>query len=377
MRVLQVVTQSSKSGSYGGPFSVAVSQCAELEDQGHQVVLLAAHETHDAVVDTPTFLEQYPAIPVPASRPSTLMSPRLWARFRALEPWADVVHLHLGREPIPVAAGLMSTGTPLVAQTHGMVIPDIRRTVLAFDRTILRRALHNVRVLLALQPEEAGMLREVIGRLHLHTEPQIHLLPNGVAPPDGQHRAHWSPNPEILYLGRIHKKKNPVALVRLAENSQHSLPHAVFKIVGPDGGISKELQTAIRDKRLEHRITVEGPVPGSRTAARIAQAQILVLPRVIGESFGLSALEAMQVGVPPIVMERSGLAHYIAGSLPNSVAANDGNDLQAKVESLLASEAAWVEASETGRKVCRHLFAIKSVVEQLVDVYARAIHSSF
>src|SRR5262245_41589219 len=73
---------------------------------------------------------------VPGFRHAGLYSTSMHRWLRRVAAEFDVVHVHLARDLVPMAAArrLLRRGVPLVAQTHGMVRPDARLIARQIDR---------------------------------------------------------------------------------------------------------------------------------------------------------------------------------------------------------------------------------------------------
>lgn len=116
MRVLRVVALASRTGKYGGPFDTALGQSALLGDEGHDVHVVAGAFTGDAPEERDN-LTTFPVRHVLGLRSfvdvaGIQMLPALSGAARR----AEIVHISIAREPVPVVAALIAiaTRTPLV-----------------------------------------------------------------------------------------------------------------------------------------------------------------------------------------------------------------------------------------------------------------------
>ena len=308
LRILHVVTLVTPDGAFGGPVRVAVNHVRELRRRGHDAVLVAAATGYDGAL--PNHVEDVPAQLFAARRVaplgfSGLVAPGMLRWVRAELPRTDVVHVHLARDLItlPVAELARRAGVRYAVQPHGMVDASHRRLAGVLDALATRRALRGATAVFHLTERERTDLEGVAG-------PGLPLvdLPNGtpeapyVEPPA---------RPDVLFLGRLHARKRPVAFVEAAALLLDGGLDATFSLTGPDEGEAAAVRAAIDRTGHAARIRHEGAVGPERTGARLDRASVMVLPSV-DEPFPMSVLEALAHGRQVVVTDSCGLAPDIA-----------------------------------------------------------------
>ena len=274
LKILHLLTLVDDDSSYGGPVTVAIGQCRELNRQGHHAEILAGWREHRA---PPTELESVPAHlfrvqrALPSPRFSGLLSRGLVRWLHAHAQDFDVVHIHLARDLIPLVAAryLSARRRPFVVQTHGMIIADPRRSIIALDRVLTIGALKAAAHRLVLTEVEADAVREVAG-----PGAEVTLLPNGVRPPEGL-IAHEPADPDVLFLARLHPRKRVMDFAQAAAELIQEGSPARFSVVGPDDGDLPALLafTAARPA-LEGRLVYEGSLPHRAALERIAARKL-------------------------------------------------------------------------------------------------------
>jgi glycosyltransferase involved in cell wall biosynthesis len=365
VRILQVVTLLSPDGAYGGPARVALNQSAELISRGHDVTLVGATRGYgDALAE----LNGVPVklFPVTQSVPATgfagMTAPGLgkwlrsnWARF-------DVTHIHFGRDLVvlPVAAAARRRRIPYVLQTHGMVVPSTHPLAAPLDAVCTCRILRDARAVLYLNPNERCQLTSVAG-------PNLRLveLDNGV--PRYPAAAPCSGRPEVLFAARMHPRKRPVAFVEMAKNLLDAGVDARFTLIGHDEGEGPALRAAIEG---DPRISWEGALSPDDVPARMAAAQVYVLPSV-REPHPMSVLEAMSVGLPVVVTNDCGLAPLVEQSRSGVVTEPSVPALGEAVGSLLTDRSEARSMGERGRQTVHTHFGMKGIGDRLMQTYAQ------
>lgn len=374
MRIAHVVTAVSPDGAFGGPTRVALNEARELMSRGHDVTLFAAGVGWDGPL--PSVVDGVEVALFPARRIvpyrgfATLYSADLNRALEERLDGYDAVHIHLARDfvTLPAARAAMRSGVPFVVQTHGMIRATRNPLLRLLDATWTGRVLRAAHAVYALTPVEAQELTSISGSAR-----NVSLLPNGIpelAEPSGA--AAYPPRDvealDILYLARLHERKRPLVFVQAAELLATELPGATFSLVGPDDGQADAVTTAIRRAGLP-QLRYEGALPPAETTARVAAADIYVLP-AIDEPFGMTVVEAMQLGLPVVVTDSCALAPAIAAVGAGLVADSSVEGLAAAIRALAADPEARARMGEAGRELVRRDYGMSGVVRTLEAAYS-------
>ena len=221
----------------------------------------------------------------------------------------DVLHLH-GLWTYGSLAALRwrsSTGRPLIVSPHGMLDPIALRYSPTKKTTIFRlyerRMLKSASIIHGLCDSESLAIKDLLGP----DAPTINL-PNGVSPYQRSTAApDWAANlPEgskvLLYLGRLHPKKNLAALLGAWEVCVRSarLDNWYLAVAGwGDRGYVDDIRASVRDQRSS-RILFCGPQFGGQKAATLGRADCFILPS-LSEGLPLAVLEAWAAGLPVLM----------------------------------------------------------------------------
>ncbi|MCY0917227.1 MULTISPECIES: glycosyltransferase [unclassified Streptomyces] len=370
MRVLHAVTLHSPSHAFGGPVRVALNLAKGLRARGHEARLLALGEGFPD--PWPTSVEGVPAKLFPARRLlplgfSGMTSPALLASAGRLVRDADVVHVHLARDlvTLPVALAALRARKPLVLQTHGMVDPSGKLLAKLLDAVAVRRVLRGADAVLYLTPHEREGLDAVVGAPALASAVR---LVNGT--PAQEERPAPSGAPRVLYSARLQARKRPVDFVDAAPAVLAVHPDAEFVVAGPDEGERDAVRARISALGLGDRFTLPGALSSAEVLTELRRAHVYVLPSV-EEPFPMSVLEALSVGVPPVVTHSNGLARDIAAAGAGR-AVDPGPAGVAEAILALLDPAANAAASVAARKLATESFSMDAVLDTLLPVYEAA-----
>ncbi|KRF05351.1 hypothetical protein ASH00_11680 [Arthrobacter sp. Soil782] len=367
MKILQIATLISPDGAYGGPVRVAINQADALRAAGHDVQLVAAARGFG-----PCLPKEFSGSPVTLFPARTLLpgtgfagiaAPSLWAWLTRVIRTADIVHVHLARDlvTLPAAAIARATGTPYVLQTHGMINESEHFLSKPLDRFLTKPVLRRARQIFYLTEREADDLVSVAGG-----DLRLKFLPNGV--PGTEIQRQRNEHTEVLFLARLHAIKRPMHFIRMAERLIGRFPHARFTLVGPDEGSGDEVRDALMKADLGNNVRWEGPIGPSETLARMAKADVYVLPSV-DETFPMAVLEAMSVGLPVVISSSCGLANHIRETRSGALFDGSLEGLVSAVEEFLGDPILREDTGHRASQAARKIFSMDAVVHELQENY--------
>jgi glycosyltransferase involved in cell wall biosynthesis len=176
--------------------------------------------------------------------------------------------------------------------------------------------------------------------------------------------------PTVLYFGKLLYNKGVHVLLDALDGLG-----ARAVIVG-FGDYRAELEAAAPPGTL-----FTGALEHRHLAELVPLADVVVVPSIFPEAFGMVAAEAAAAGVPPIVARHSGLAEIAEGleaEYPEelrplaSVRAGDANDLRAKLRAVLALPPERRTAlGEAARRAAVERWSWSSVAERLLEPFQR------
>jgi glycosyltransferase involved in cell wall biosynthesis len=369
MRILHVLTVSGSHGEYGGPNKVARELCSELQGRGHLVEILSGAIAGSEPIRNSNLIEDFVLVK-PLSKRFPISS--LWSNKIAKEiyiriKFSDLVHIHFARDLIPITAAIFCVllRKPFVTQTHGMVKADPRFSTRIIDLIFTRRLLKHSRVNFVLTNQEI----QEMGGLKLRSN--LMVLPNGIRVADSISSHKKNVKPKIIFCSRIQARKRPDRFIKLAQEAETRNLDLDFEIMGPDGGVLKQILRTIDEKNISN-LTYGGALDSDEVSKKLSECDLLVLPSE-NEPFPMIVLESLAVGTPVLIMPSCGIAKTIAEKFDEFVAPSD--DFEGLLTSFLSLEASGFNTSRRSRlqDFCRYEFGIVSVTNELEQTYQTAI----
>jgi glycosyltransferase involved in cell wall biosynthesis len=367
LRIAHVLPFVSEDGAFGGPVAVAVEQCRELARQGHRVVLVAGWDGEVDLGVEGVDVRLFRAHALPGLGFSGLVSPAMIRAFARHVREFDVVHIHLGRHLLALAAAWVCrrAGVPYVLQTHGMVTADARAKSRILDAIAVRRVLGGARAVLALTVAEEQELG-VVSRAGAH----VVRIRNGVAPVWVERRRDPEAVPEVLFLARLHPRKRVLAFAETAALLHARGVGARFTVIGPDEGDLPAL-TAFITAHPGLPLVHEGSIAPGASTGRLAAADVYVLPSV-REVFPMTVLESLAVGTPVVLTQDCGISDELRAAGAALVTDGSPDALADAVSLVLASPETRAELAAGMRKSLDKDLGIAAVVETMLMAYERS-----
>ncbi len=310
-------------------------------------------------------------LPTSGSQVRVVLSPRLSRQVRQImaQECFDVVHLH---EPLMPAVCLLalyyvrSCPTTLAVGTfHAYRDENIGYE---YARPIFHRLMNRLEGRIAV----SKAARDYIARYFPGT---YRLIPNGVdVSLFGRMELEPIPRfadgrPNILFAGRLDKRKGFGHLLRAFERVKRVVPAARLIAVGAFNAEQSEPFIRWAEESCLEDVYFVGRVSDEELARYYRTADLVCAPSTGFESFGLVLLEAMAAGCPVVASDIPGyrevVRHGVEGLL---VPPGDEEGLAAALLQLLADEALRRRLCEQGQ-VRAASFSWERVAGQILDYY--------
>lgn len=218
----------------------------------------------------------------------------------------DVVHAH-DWVTFPAAAAIAAqSGKPLVVQVHSTEFDRSGENVNQAVYEIERQGMHAARAIIAVSHLTK---RTLVERYGVPAE-KVRVVHNGIDPKRGP----ASPRPcngdkTVLFMGRLTRQKGPEFFIRAAARVLACLDHVRFVVAGW-GDLGPQIVERVAAEGLGLRVRFAGFLRGPEVERAYRMADVYVMPS-ISEPFGLTALEAIQYGVPVVLSKNSGVAEVL------------------------------------------------------------------
>jgi glycosyltransferase involved in cell wall biosynthesis len=265
------------------------------------------------------------------------------------------------------------TGRPTVGVAQGFFAEEKARQYHLPRRVLCgvqRWGTRSHRDLIAVSEDVAERVRA------LSPSAQVTVVPNGVdCEAAALARARYGGDgrledaqPYGLFLGRleIHQKGLDVLVAAMAHVS--ALGRLVIAGEGKD---RRELERVIRARGMGDRIELVGAVHGERKWGLLAGASVLVAPSRY-ETFGISPLEAMACGTPPVVSDLACLRELVPDSAGVHVTAEHPFALAQAIDGLVGAPARWRAMAAQGPEIAAR-YSWDEIARQQADVYEAAV----
>jgi glycosyltransferase involved in cell wall biosynthesis len=313
MRIVHIAGELSVL--MGGPTTSTTGDCLASRLKGHEIVVVTPAYQGSTSQSESALREAGCVVATASGGPTGRL--RLWVLSPAMLAlvWhetrrAEVIHVH-GPWWLPGLFALVAArmrGIPAVLTPHGSLrVGDrhsgngITRRMKATLRPLVDRLCDAI---VYSSPMELALSRtRASARKSLVVWPGLQVPPESVASTDA-----GAATFVVGFLGRLHPVKNVESLIRavplLSADCQLRLAgDGVEAYVGT-------LRKLAQDEATGRDIQFVGKVDGAAKMSFLRQLDVLVLSSW-SESFGIAAAEAMLVGTPVIVSDRSGIADLV------------------------------------------------------------------
>jgi phosphatidyl-myo-inositol alpha-mannosyltransferase len=347
---------------------------AELEKRGHEPWIMApsggVRLSGSEVPQPERFISGGVAMPV-RSNGSTAhvnFSPLTPLRVRRIfeERRFDLVHAHEPCVPSVAASSVFLAGRPVVGTFHAAGERSLPYTLLSpFAGAIVDRLAGRIAV--------SESARQFVGR---HFPGDYHIIPNGVVPEA------YSPALQgakiagrVLFIGRPEPRKGLLVLLEALAHLRATHPWATLTVIGTDQEQLRALAGASQPSldRCLPGVEARGRVSHEDKVKALSEAEVLVVPSLEGESFGIVLIEALAAGVPLVASDLGGYRSVLrGGELGMLVPPGDPVALARDMALLLTDGRRRQTLSDRGLLASRE-YAWSRVADLVLKVYEQAL----
>lgn len=325
MHILNICPHYLPAYHFGGALRVAHALGKALAARGHEVRVCTTNlkdpwKDLETPVDSPVLLDKIQVFyePVKFSR-YWGFSPALVRRIWRESAWADVVLIHFHYQFASLVGSWISRwrGKPYIIFSHGSLNKfgitsgnGVRkRLYLHFlERQNLRQA-----SFVAYHSAEEMETSYRFGRCR--------VVPNGIDPGSFRERPqvnffrqkHSELQDKVifLFLGRLDAGKGLDLLLPAFKRVTTQLDKVHLVLAGGnEKGYETQVRRLVEELGLSRRVTLTGLITGREKLGALQDADVFVLPSR-SEGLSMAMLEAMYMGLPPLVTDRVGLWRQI------------------------------------------------------------------
>jgi glycosyltransferase involved in cell wall biosynthesis len=243
----------------------------------------------------------------------------------------DVIHAH-DWVTFPAAMAIASrSGRPLVVHVHSTEFDRSGERVNPAVREIERLGVHAAGAVIAV----SRLTKNVLVERYNLSPTKVRVVYNGIDSdgPPARRPADAGRDKVVLFLGRLTMQKGPEFFIRAAGRVLQKMDGVKFVMAGW-GDLGPRAVEQAAAMGLGSSVRFAGFLRGAEVRRAYRMADVYVMPSV-SEPFGLTALEAIQNGLPVVLSRSSGVAEVLPrGAL--KVDFWDVDEMANKIVSLLS-----------------------------------------
>ena len=145
--------------------------------------------------------------------------------------------------------------------------------------------------------------------------------------------------PQFVFWGRIHAQKGLERALRIFSGVQRQRPEARYLVIGPDGGDLTRVRSLVNSLGLGDAVQFLSGMDFAEIQALAGSASFYLQTSEL-EGMAMSVVEAMQLGLVPVVTPVGEIVHY-ARHGENGVVVTDDAAVVADVLALLEDDARY------------------------------------
>lgn len=279
----------------------------------------------------------------------------------------DIIHSH---DWLTYPAGIHAkhvTGKPLVIHVHATDYDrsrgNVNPTVFGIERDGMIHADHIITV--------SNLTRQTVIEKYGIDPAKVTTVHNAVIPLSRELLEVEVKKPKekiVIFLGRITMQKGPEYFVEAAAKVLKNDKNVRFVMAGSGDMMDKMIMLAAQ-RGISDRFHFPGFQKGKQVYEMLKASDVYIMPSV-SEPFGISPLEAMQMGVPSIISKQSGCAEIL-----NNVIKTDYWDIDAMadaIHSIITYPAMYNQLREDGLKEVAGITWEKAG-RKVIDIYNKVL----
>lgn len=223
----------------------------------------------------------------------------------------DIIHSH---DWLTYPAGVFAkqiSGKPLVIHVHATDFDrsrgQVNPTVYSIEKRGMDTADHIITV--------SDLTKKIVIEKY-HQDPRkvttVHNAVEPLADTDSFHKTERK-DKVVTFLGRITMQKGPEYFVEAAHRVLQKTNGVRFVMAG-SGDMMNAMVNLAAHRGIADKFHFTGFLKGRQVHEMLAESDVYIMPSV-SEPFGISPLEAMQVGTPSIISKQSGCAEILTHAI--------------------------------------------------------------
>jgi alpha-maltose-1-phosphate synthase len=299
-----------------------------------------------------------------------------WKSYRN----ANLVHINYALVSLPLLAHPSTWRVPMVYTIHGVPLPEIESEPLykigyVLEKLTLRKIAHRAAKVIAISGYVRDLLKTIYGIdadiIHNGVDSELFYPPSPSLKRSLRSSLEVPPGRQlVLFVGRLHRYKDPLTLVRCIPSVLARNPSAYFVMIG-DGPLKAAVQREATHLRIGGSLRLISHLPRA-TLIGWFQASDIFVSASPWEMLGIAVLEAMSAGIP-IVAPASGGPLEVLGGSGTFFDPGDERDLAEKICLLLSDPESMIDKGHSAREIVLHNFRWDLVASRYAAVYKDAV----
>ena len=176
-----------------------------------------------------------------------------------------------------------------------------------------------------------------------------------------------------IFVGALTEAKGVFRIVEIAE----ACPQVRVRLVGGvDDAIRARLERHLREKHLEERVGIEGPIPHADVLRLMGESDVLIFPTTHPEGFPLAVAESMAMGLAVVSSPVGAIPEMAEHDRGGFILPADDHDAYARALARLREDATLLEGmGEFNRKKARERYDWKPVAAEMGRLYEKVMRS--
>jgi glycogen synthase len=199
-----------------------------------------------------------------------------------------------------------------------------------------------------------------------HTE----VIPHGLEPAAPVVSLHGSNSvPILVFIGRLVTTKGVTVLLEAAQILSRE-GHPFQLLIAGDGPGRASREVLAHERQLDERVRFLGAIDEHQIRETLEKADLVIVPSLAGEVFGLVVAENMLRGLPVVASDLGSFAEVL-GNTGRTFATGNSMDLARQIMSLLADAPARRNLGMAARQRVLDFFNLRRMIDEHARVYLR------
>ena len=280
----------------------------------------------------------------------------------------DIIHSH---DWLTYPAGIHAkqvTGKPLVIHVHATDYDrsrgNVNPTVFSIERDGMLQADHIITV--------SNLTRRTVIERYGIDPNKVTTVHNAVIPLSQELLDVEVEKPKekvVTFLGRITMQKGPEYFVEAAAKVLKNNRNVRFVMAGSGDMMDKMIRLAAQ-RDIADRFHFPGFQKGKQVYEMLKASDVYIMPSV-SEPFGISPLEAMQMGVPSIISKQSGCAEILNNVIKTDYW--DIDDMADAINAIISYPALYNQLRQDGLDEVAQITWDKAG-QKVIDIYNKVLN---